>query len=262
MLVWAALALAGDLARDWGTLYDARLVEVIDGSPGVAAELYRELLEDRTPTDPLYAPTELWLGRALLDVDDLAGAEAVLNIAGSDPVARDEAVRLLEEAQLRRNSIRSLPQTWSFDTGMFPGVRRASSGARGSLGVKRVGESVVLSWATSVRPGEPDYLALRLAPDLALRELRLRVRPVEFPAVVRVVAIDVDGERWLSEDHWLGNEDWSDVVVATQLLKPEANLAGAPRIRGVAEVRIEDVSGERSPVRGDNTLLLDDVSVR
>ena len=262
MLPWVAWAFAGDLARDWGTLYDARLVEVVDGTPGVAAELYRELLEDRPPTDPLYARTALWLGRALLDIDDLTAAEAALTIAASDPLLRDEAVTLIEETQLRRSAIQSLPQTWSFETGIFPAVRRTAGGARGRVGVRRVGESVVLSWATSVRPGESDYLALRLAKGLAVRELRLRLRPVEFPAVVRILVIDHDGKRWVSEDHWLGNEDWSDVVVATQLLRPEAAGGGAERIRGVAEIRIEDVSGERSPIRGDNTLLVDDVSVR
>lgn len=262
VLLWIALATAGDLARDWGTLYDARLVEIVDGTPEVAVELYRELLTDRPQTDPLYASTALWLGRALLNLGELAAAEAALGISATVPAHRDEAVRLIEETQLRNSAIVSLPQTWGFETGTFPAVRRAADGTRGALGVRRVGESVVLSWATSIRPGEPDYLALRLSDGLVVRELRARVRPVEFPAVIRVVALDGEGRRWVSDDHWLGNEDWSDIVVATQVLKPELGSAGLGRMRSVAELRIEDVSGERSPVRGDNTLLLDDVSVR
>jgi hypothetical protein len=105
-------------------------------------------------------------------------------------------------------------------------------------------------------------LALRLANGLPLREVRLRIRPVEFPAVVRLVVVDADGHQWNSEDFWLGNEDWSELVVPTSTFRRDGPRGEARAPRLVSDLRVEDVSGERSPMRGENTLLLDDVSLR
>jgi hypothetical protein len=257
----SAAAGATDPARDWGTLYDARLVEVVDGTPEVAVELYAELVQDRPPTDVLYAEIMFWLGRAQLELDRSDAAVATLGAAVTDPVLRDGALALLEEAALRDHRIDAIPVAWNFEHGGFPGVRGAGSGGRGELAVKRVGERVVLSWGTTVRPGEPDRISLRFGDRVPVREFRLSLRPVEFPAVIRVVAIDGDGLRWVTEPWALGNEDWSERVVGPGQLSIPGVLSPR-RIDRITALQIEDLTGERTSARGENTILIDDVVVR
>jgi hypothetical protein len=261
VLLGALSAFAGDPARDWGTLYDARLVEVSDGTPDVAAELYAELLEDRPPSDPLFTSASFWLGRSRLALEQLDAAVEALSVAATDPQLRDAAVNLLEEAELRAHPLTALPVLWDFESAGFPAVRGARDGGRGEVGVRRVGERVVLSWGTTVRPGEPDRLSLRFADDVSVRELRFSVRAVEFPAVIHVVAIDADGQHWESEDRWLGNEAWTDEVLTSSQFRPLLGPSPA-RLGHISELQIEDLTGERTSARGENTLLLDDVLVR
>lgn len=260
----AQVAWADDPARDWGTLHDALLVEVADGTPVVAEELYRELLDERKPTDPLYGTIAYWLGRNRVlagAIDDGTAFEA-LGAAAADPSLRPAAVALLAAADLLRHEIRALPATWTFETGTFPAVRVRAGGKAKDLGVRRDADRVVLAWTNTVRPGEPDGLALRLAAGLKLDEIRFSARAADHDAVLRVTARDDDGGAWFSEDIAVSPGSWREVSLQRRDFFPGPEARGPVELRRVAELVIEDVSGERGAVRGEHTLLLDDVRLR
>ncbi len=261
-LLAASWALADDPARDWGTLHDARLVEVADGTPAVARELYEELLDDRKPTDPLHADVAYWLGRNLViagEVSDGSSLDA-LAAAATHPSLRPAAMALLVAGELLRNEVRALPAAWTFEKGTFPAVQLRPGRQEGGLSVVRSGADVVLSWQTSVRPGEPDGVGLRFARGLRVEELRFSAMAKEQDAVVRVTARDGYGLEWHTPDFALPADSWTEVVVPTRIFSREG--AGLTRLERAAELLIEDLSGERSSLRGEHTLLLDDVRVR
>lgn len=263
LLLATGLALGDDPARDWGTLHDARLVEVADGTPAVARELYRELMEERKPTDPLHAEIAYWLGRSEVlggDVNDGSALEA-LTAAASDPALRPAAMALVVAGELVRHEVRSLPASWSFDKGSFPAVQVRAGGQEGDFAVVRHGPGVVLSWTTSVRPGEPDGLGLRFARGLEVQEIRFSARAVEQDAVIRVTARDDYGDDWHTPDFALPADTWTEVVAAQRLFSSTSRGAGS-RLGRAAALFIEDLTGERSALRGDHAILLDDVRVR
>ncbi|MBM4367758.1 MAG: hypothetical protein FJ102_16215 [Deltaproteobacteria bacterium] len=264
LIVAAGLAWADDAARDWGTLHDALLVEVADGTPMVAEELYRELLDERKPSDPLYGAVAYWLGRNRVlagAVDDGTAFEA-LSAAVADPSLRPAALTLLVAADLRRHEIKQLPAEWTFETGTFPAVRVRPGGKPSDLGVRRDDGRVVLAWTTTVRPGEPDGLGLRLAAGLELDEIRFSARALDRDAVLRVTARDDDGGAWHSDDLALAAGAWREVSLQRRDLAADPGTRGPVALRRVSELSIEDVSGERGAVRGEHTLLLDDVRLR
>jgi len=264
LMVATGLARADDPARDWGTLHDALLVEVADGTPIVAEELYRELLDERKPSDPLYGAVAYWLGRNRVlagAIDDGTAFEA-LGAAAAQPTLRPAALTLLVAADLRRHEIKRLPAEFNFETGTFPAVRVRPGGMASDIGVRRDAGRVVLAWKTTVRPGEPDGLGLRLAAGLALDEVCFSARAGNHDAVLRVTARDDDGGAWHSGDLVLAAGTWRDVVLHRRDLAPDPGVRGPVALRRVSELVIEDVSGERGAVRGEHTLLIDDVRLR
>ncbi len=264
LIAAAGLARADDPARDWGTLHDALLVEVADGTPMVAEELYRELLDERRPSDPLYGAVAYWLGRNRVlagAVDDGTAFEA-LSAAAAEPSLRPAALTLLVAADLRRHEIKALPAAWTFETGTFPAVRVRPGGQAKDVGVRRDAGRVVLAWTTTVRPGEPDGLGLRLASGLKLDEIRFSARAADQDAVLRVTARDDDGGAWYSDDLAVTADTWLEVVLHRHDFAPDPDARGPVELRRISELLIEDVSGERGAVRGEHTLFLDDVRLR
>lgn len=272
LLVGVCGALAADPATDWATLYDARLAEVSDGTPDNAVRVYRSLLEDIDAAQPLYSVTSFWLGRALLGAEQVDEGMRVLSSITGDSARgrlRDEtdadlrlaALALLEDGQLRLDAIGRLPSRWGFETGGFPAVRGAVGDGRGDVGVWREGDRVVFRWNTSVRPGEPDRITLRFVPEALPREVGFAARAADAEAVMRVVAVDPWGQRWFSPEWTVPTDAWLDVRVGVASFVPEEGARGPVWLDRVVDLRFEDISGERSDVRGANALLLDDVYV-
>ncbi|GDX78667.1 hypothetical protein LBMAG42_04780 [Deltaproteobacteria bacterium] len=271
-LVVVVGAFAADPATDWATLYDARLAEVADGTPDNAVRLYRGLLEDVDAAQPLYAMTSFWLGRALLGAEQIDEGMRVLSSMTGESARgrlRDEtdadlrlaALVLLEDGQLRLDAIGRLPARWSFETGGFPAVRGAVGDGRGEVGVRREGERIAFRWNTSVRPGEPDRVTLRFGEAAVPREVGFSARAADAEAVMRVVAVDPWGQRWFSPEWTVPTDDWLDVRVGVASFVPEEGVRGPVWLDRVIDLRFEDITGERSDVRGANALILDDVYV-
>jgi hypothetical protein len=254
----AAVAWAADPATDWGLLYDARFVEIADGSPENAVKLYQSLREDRAPADPLFATTTFWLGRAQLEDDQIEAALRSLDAAAADPEYRDAALALEEDARLRLGPVTALPARWTFEDHGFPVVRGWTGVGRGEAGLETVDGRKVFAWATTVRPGEPDRITLRFADDLRPRELSFSARAETADTVLRLVVRDEWGARWVSEGVALGRT-WTELRFRMADLVPATLTLGPTQLGRVVDMSLEDITGERSDVRGANTLLLDDV---
>ncbi len=258
MLAVIAASWAADPATDWGTLYDARFVEIAYGSPENAVKLYEALREDRTAADPLFATTSYWLGRAELETGDIDHALRDLEAAAADPTYRDASLALEEEAQLRLSPVGGLPAQWTFDTSEFPAVRGWSGTGRGDATITEVEGRSVFAWSTTVRPGEPDRITLRFGEALHPRELSFSARASTDDAVLRLVVLDQWGARWVSDGVALGRT-WTELHFRMAELVPATLTPGPTELGRVVDVILEDITGERSDVRGVNTLLLDDV---
>ena len=265
-------AFAADPAQDWAVVFDARLAEVADGTPDNAVRLYRGILEDMDPTLPLYAFTSFAMGRALLgsgEVDEGMVVIAAINDHSARGRLRDEAgaalrmasLGLWEDGQLTRNTIPRLPVRWGFENDTFPAVRGSTGDGRGTIAVGKVEGRQTLEWATNVRPGDPDRMTLRFGPDAAPREVGVSARAVDSEAVLRLVAVDPWGQRWISPEWTVPVADWLDVRLGVRSFVPEEGGRGHERLDRVVDLRFEDISGERSNVRGANSVLLDDVYV-
>lgn len=268
----AAADPAADPALGWALLFDARLAEVADGTLENAVRLYEGILEDMDPALPAFALTSFAMGRALIGSDEVDEGMRVL-AAITDNSARgrlrDEvgadlrmaSLRLVEEGQLTRKAIPRLPVRWGFENDTFPAVRGATEDGRGSIGLGRVEGRQVLEWATNVRPGDPDRMTLRFGPDASPGEVGFSARAVDAEAVLRLVAVDPWGRRWTSPEWTVPVADWLDVRLGVRSFVPEEGRGGPARIDRVVDIRFEDISGERSNVRGANRVLLDDIYV-
>lgn len=254
----AALAWAADPATDWGLLYDARFVEIADGSPENAVKLYEALREDRLPSDPLFSVSSYWLGRARLQDGAIDDALHALDAAAADPEFRDVALALEEDAHLRRTPVTTLPARWTFEDDAFPVVRGWTGLGRGDAAAETVNGRRVFAWSTTVRPGEPDRITLRFAPSASPRELTFSARADTADTVLRLTVRDEWGARWVSEGVALGLT-WTEVHFRMADLIPATLTPGPTQLGRVVDMSLEDITGERSDVRGANTLLLDDV---
>ena len=92
-------------------------------------------------------------------------------------------------------------------------------------------------------------------------EIKFTARSLVAPAVLRVVALDRWGALWASTEVVVDDDDWYDVTLRFADFAPLPEGGGPTRLGGVSELRIEDVTGERSDVRGSHTILVDDLVV-
>jgi len=259
MLFAVAMAFAGDASAGWKALYEARLVEIVDGTPDNAVRLYQALLEDGSSANPLQGTAYYWMGRARLAGGDVFGARAALELAVGDPSLRAAALALIEEADLRVGPVLSLPARFSFEGADFPGVRGWTGAGRGAVGEQVFGQRTVFSWATTIRPGEPDRMSLRFGEGVRLAAVNFAARSTVSPAVLKLLAIDEWGDAWSSTEIVVDDHDWYDVSLRIADFRPVDGTRGAARIGRVVELRLEDVTGERSDERGTHTILIDDL---
>lgn len=260
MILLALQAFADDGARAWETLYDARLVEAVDGTPEVAVLYYEELLQDMKPEDPMAGEAWYWLGRARWELGDPEGATAALRQAARDPRQRAAATGLLARIDLAVRAVRTLPWAASFEgsTGGF--IRAGETAAKGALEIRPVDDDdPALAWNTRIEAGTTDRLLLALEPGLALHTIAFRVRATTVAADLRVAVADGAGGRYVAPALTVPTGDWLLVELPLSGFRAEADGA---RPTGVRLLELEDLTGLRGKDLGPNTLLVDEVSLR
>lgn len=258
MILLSALARADDDARAWETLYDARLVEAVDGTPEVAVLYYEELLRDLGPKDPMVGQTWYWLGRARWELGDLDGATTALRQAARDPQQKSAANALLARIDLASRAVRTLPWSAGFEGSTSGFVRAGETAEKGALEIRPVGTNPALAWNTRVVGGETDRLYLGLEPGLPLREVSFRVRATAHVSELRVVVADGAGGRFSAPVTTVPTDAWTTVSLPLGAFRAEDG--GLPS--GVRLLELEDATGRGGQDLGVNTLLVDDVALR
>lgn len=250
---------ADDEARAWETLYDARLVEAVDGTPEVAVMFYEELLRDLRPTDPAWGQTCYALGRARWELGERDAAVSALRQAARVPDTRVAANALLARIDLAGRAIRALPATIPFQgsTGGF--VRAGEFAEKGTLEIRPVEGNPALAWNTRVETGQEDRVTVALEPGLALREVSFRVRAGAFPATLAVVVVDGAGGRYAAPPVTVPVDGWLEVNLPIASFRAEGDDARPP---GVRLLELVDRTGLAGDNAGSNTLLVDDVVLR
>lgn len=264
LLLLVGLAGAEDAARAWETLYDARLVEALDGTPEVAVMYYEELLRDLKPGDPTYGEAWYALGRARWDLGNADGASTALRQAARDPGVRVAANALLARIDMASRAVRALPAHVTFEgsTGGF--VRAGETADKGALEIRPVDNDPALAWNTQVDADEVDRVAVALEPGLALSEVSFRVRAARAPASLRVVVADGAEGRYASPVFQVPTDAWLPVELPLAAFRADLDGArgDAPRPLVVRVVELEDVTGRGGEDHGPNTLFVDDVTLR
>ena len=123
----------------------------------------------------------------------------------------------------------------------------------------------VARWVTEVQEGEDDFLIFGLNTDGAkIGEFSMRVWADALTTHVRILIEDDEGRRWTAPVEVIKVGKWNDVSI---LLKDFVR-ADAPAARGKPDSRrlrwfiFRDVTAFHSAARGENTVFIDDLSVR
>ncbi len=273
MFLWAASALA-DPTADWRALYEARFVEIADGTPGNAVLIYQATLLDHDPAEPLFSTTAFWLGRAQLALGLIPEAQASLRAAAAEPGprgdrraihqldagVRDSASALLEELALDAALVSSLPVSWDFAVPGFPAVRGWRGDGQDGLAIEPVDDQPALRWTASLDQGEPARLTLRFGPGTSLRQLGLRARADEAGLALRMVVVDEWGDPWSSLPIPLSGGAWTAVTVSVRDLQPRSSASGPRQVGRVVDLRLEVTPTGGADGPGSGTLFLDDVT--
>ena len=265
-MIFLAVAALADSTAAWKSLQEARLIEAADGTPEAAAQMYEELVAELQPTDPEYGPAWYWLGRTRWGLGEADAAVAALSNALQDPAVAAQAAAFLMKIELKRRAVRTLPATFTFDDARVAFVRNWEGADRGSLGIRTAASHSVLSWATTVRAGEADHIAMALDTGARIKSIAFQVRAQAFPAELRVTVSDGAGARYSAPVIQVPTGQWMDVSL------PAASFRSTDGARGgggsalqptdpVRLVEVEDLTGLLSPDRGVNTIYLDSVEI-
>lgn len=248
-----------DRSHAWDGLHDALLVEAVDGTPGVAAQLLQETLEDLAPGDPFRAEVLFWLGRSQLEVGREADALATFREAAGLSQRGDAAREAIAALELLSKQVRHLPFTCTFDEDPCGVVRSWVGSDKGGVQLRDAGDAVVLAWDTNVEASETDHLRLALAPGLKLRRVTLHARATRFPADLRFTIVDASGARFSAPMVRVDSGSWTAWSVSLADFGPvePGTLGDSPREARV--LVIEDLTALLSTDRGTNTILLDDL---
>lgn len=273
MLLWAAAALA-DPTADWRALYEARFVEIADGTPGNAVLIYQATLLDRDPGAPLFSTTAFWLGRAQLAMVLIPEAQASLRAAAAEPASRgdrraifqldagirDSAAALLEEMALDAAQVSRLPAAWDFSAAALPAVGGWRGDGDDRVGIEAVDGQPALRWTASLDRAEPPRLTLRFGGATNVREIGFRARAGDRALALRVVVVDEWGDRWSSPRIPVGEGAWTAVTVDVRDLEPAGAAIGPRQLGRVVDVRLEATQPGAGDEPGSGTLFLDDVT--
>jgi hypothetical protein len=243
----------------WEELHYALMVEAVDGTPAVAAQLLTETLGDLGPGDPFRAELLFWLGRSQMEIGKVEEARASFQESADMPIGGDAARTALAAMDIEQEQLTRLPLTCTFDADDCGVVRAWSGTEKGELAIRDASDAVVLAWDTTVEPGETDGLHVGLAPGLTLRRIVLQARATAFPADLRLTAVDASGARFsapmvrVASDRWTS---WSSTLEGFAPITPGI-LSRSPR--QVRVIEIEDLTALLSTDRGPNTILIDDL---
>lgn len=265
MILLAAFVWA-DPTSAWKSLQEARLMEAADGTPEAAAQMYEELVAELEPTDPEYGPAWYWLGRTRWTLGEADAAVSALSNALQDPTVSAQAAALLMKIELRRRAVLTLPATFSFDDTRVAFVRNWDAADRGSLGIRAVASRSVLAWATTVRAGEADHIAMALETGGRITRIAFQVRAQAFPAELRVTVSDGAGARYSAPVIQVPTGQWMEVNLPAAAFRSTdgGRGGGGSALQPTDPVRlieVEDLTGLLSPDRGVNTLYLDSVEI-
>jgi len=251
----------------WASLHDGRLTQSMDRNPAAAIAIYETLLAGMPQGDLMRGDLLYWLGRARLAGGDAAGATETLGQAQEVWSSRSRARALLSRLQAQRQAVRSVPYDQDFSEGTAPWVRGWNRGQDSDLEVDRESESTgpAASWRVEVRQGEGDFLAMAVATDgVRIQQIEMQLRASNFPAYVRITMEDADGKRWTSGSYFVQTGEWNQITVGLSQLVAMGKTAGQSRISGdrVRWITLHDVTAELTDDRGENRLLIDDLSLR
>lgn len=252
LLLLSALCLADDQAREWETLYDARLIEAVDGTPEVAARFYEELLEDMPSNDPLRPQVFYWLGRTRLVLGQIEAALPPLREAALYPETEAQAQSLLRYIEAQRQQIARLPVRYDFEDGANVFVS-----PNGALSTTIEDTDRALLWSLMYREGDVHNMTLTCAAGLPVQKIGFQVRATSLPAYLQVTIVDPAGGRYSAPLQIVPVDGWVSVRLGREVFRSLDGGGNRPPTV-VARVEIEDLTGYLSSDRGPNSVLVDD----
>ncbi len=269
LLLVAGLARAEGPAEDWEymaweALYDARLSSALGTSPEVVSADYgRALSLVRDAQSPLGGEIHYWLALSLLSVGDVDGATRELALLGGREALADRDRALSSYIDMQRRKITRLPYRQDFDIADTPApwVLRWQNEGGSTLDLLDLpdGNRVVV-WSTNVQRERDDALIIPFQ-NQGPSTLRFAIRAERFPASVRCMLEDEDGQQWTGKFLDVPTDTWTGI----QLTMDDFTLVGDPRSgrrpmpRRVRSFQLLDVTGFRSEERGLNRIYLDAV---
>lgn len=275
MALWVAVALADPDAppreyQAWEALYDARLAEAQGLAPAAALEAYRKVEGDTTdPTSLLYGEVRYWVALAALETGDIASAHAALDEISRVPDGLSDRTRLLRaRVQAQERGVRQLPYRQDFEGAESPApwVLSWTRSDESALSVETLPDgNQVVAWQTTVRKGEDDSLLLPFQQTVRGPEnVRMDLLAAQFPARVRLLLEDDEGQQWSSRVLLVGTDDW----VTVSLALGDFALVGDPRSgrkpdpARIRSLQLGDYTGFRGDDAGSHTLYVDALDIQ
>ncbi len=248
----------------WEALYDSRLSAALSASPAMAkADYERAVALVRDDASPLRAEIEYWIALSLLRAGDVDGAARELATLGGRESLGDRDRALSSFIDARRREIARLPFRQDFDDtdSPAPWVRswQREEGSDLELLDLPDGNRVVV-WSTMVERGREDALIIPFR-DQGPSTLRFALKADRFPAWVRCMLEDDEGQQWTGKFLYVPTDTWTGI----QLTMDDFTLVGDPRSgrrpepRRVRSFLLLDVTGYRSEERDLNRIYLDAV---
>ena len=254
---------------------DALYLESGMGDHRGAARIYAEIVDrgDEVPID-LAAEACLRMGLAEEALGQAEQAEeAYRKLLARYPSTSwgADARGRLQSLEEDRKVVRSLPVEFRFGSdvgGLFHARSRSNKGRITPEQVEKDGTpDGVAAWRTYVIGGEDDIVVLGFDPQLELQgTVELAVRAANFPAHLSFFLVHQDGTRYGSHS-WVvrPEEGWQQLALEAADFQDRAGGSAGGLYRpgtGIRFLMIQDVTGHSSTDRGENLILIDDLTVR
>jgi len=250
----------------WEALYDARLSAALGAGMDAARSDYGKAQGlIREDSNPLKGEVHYWLALSLLRGGDVEGAARELAEVGTREDLQDRDRVLSSLIEVERRQVTHLPYRQDFDGASTPApwVRSWQRGEAGDLELLDLpdGNRVVV-WTTQVQKGKDDTIFIPFA-DRGPTTLRFALRAERFPAWVRCMMEDDEGQQWSAKVLNVPTDTWSGI----QLSLADFALVGDPRSgrrpdpHRLRSFLLVDVTGFRSDETDINRLLVDDIEM-
>jgi hypothetical protein len=271
-LLAVALLGAADPALDArSAVADALYLESGMGDQRGAIVLYQRVLDapQGVPRETLAeACFRLGLAHERLDEPGLAEqAYEKLLVEHSGTSWSDDAQLRLRSLDEDRKQVQTLPVRFDFEDGLGGLYHARNRVPKGRIVHEQDGGQGVVAWRTYVIGGEDDIAAVGFHPSLTVQgEVGLRARARVFATHLAFFLVDQSGRRFGTTSRVLRPEDgWVTLELAPSDF---VNRAGGTdgdvysARAGIPFLMIQDVTGFSSTDRGENVILIDDLSVR